>query len=389
MKHLSSRERMLAALRYQEPDYVPLIFHSFGFQPPRHLKWSNQIEQAQSWLSIGVDAWLNVWPPMVFHPDVKVREWKEDLPGERWPCMVKQYETPAGILRQEVFETDDWFSSDWPSHKVAGITLIDDYNVPRYRKPMIETEEDLEKLKYLFHPPSDDDISPFREATAAVARQAGQLGVLLVGHGLSGVDMSHWLCGSEATVLMALDRPAMFDAFMDIIHEQDSRNTELLLDTPVDLIMRRGYYEGTSFWSPTLYREHFMPRIKELIHMIHQDDRLMGYTMSVGCMPLLETFAEMGYDAHYLFDPIPDGDPIDLHKVKSVFENKIAVIGGLNAPITLEQGTTEEIRQQVFNAVSALGPGGGLVLTPAEAIYASTPWESIETVIDAWKEVRH
>ena len=116
MKQVSSRERMLAALRYQEPDYVPLIFHSFGFQPPRHLKWSNQIEQAQSWLSIGVDAWLNVWPPMAFHPDVKVRGWKEDLPGERWPCLVKQYETPAGILRQEVFETDVWFRSDWPSH---------------------------------------------------------------------------------------------------------------------------------------------------------------------------------------------------------------------------------------------------------------------------------
>ena len=40
---------MLAVLRYQEPDYVPLLFKPFGFQPPPPLAWSNQVEQAQSW----------------------------------------------------------------------------------------------------------------------------------------------------------------------------------------------------------------------------------------------------------------------------------------------------------------------------------------------------
>ncbi|GAG29960.1 unnamed protein product, partial [marine sediment metagenome] len=58
------------------------------------------------------------------------------------------------------------------------------------------------------------------------------------------------------------------------------------------------------------------------------------------------------------------------------------------APITLGRGTREQIRQEVFDAVQILGPGGGLALTPAEAIYASTPWASVEAVIDAWKEVR-
>jgi len=380
---------MMAVLRYQEPDYVPLLFSTFGFQPPPHLRWSNQIEEIQRWLSISVDAWLSIpSPPMTFHPDVKVREWKETVPGERWPCMVKEYDTPAGVLRQEVFETDDWINTDWPSHTSASLSLVDDYNVPRYRRPMIETEEDLEKLKYMFHPLPDEVILRFREETAASARQAAELGVLLVSCGAFGADMSLWLCGAEATVLMAMDRPEMFDALMDIIHEQDRRNLEILLDTSVDLVIRRGYYEGTSFWSPALYRRHFMPRIKDLVDVTHQADGLIGYTMSVGCMPLLDIFVEMGYDAHYLLDPIPDGARIDLHKVKSAFENKIAVVGGLNAPITLERGTPEEIRREVFDAVRTLGPGGGLALTPAEAIFPSTPWESIETLIAAWKQVR-
>ena len=122
--------------------------------------------------------------------------------------------------------------------------------------------------------------------------------------------------------------------------------------------------------------------------MTHQADRLMSYTMSIGCMPLLDIFAEMGYDAHYLLDPIPGGAHIDLAKVKSVFENKIAIVGGLNAPITLEHGTPEEIRQEVFDSVGALGSGGGFALMAAEALFPNTPWESIETLIAAWKEVR-
>ena len=94
MSNISSRERMLAALRYQEPDHVPLIFNIFGFQPPPHLAWSNQVEEAQRWLSLGVDATLKVSPPLVFHPDVTVREWEERyLPAEQ----LKKYSDSSGL----------------------------------------------------------------------------------------------------------------------------------------------------------------------------------------------------------------------------------------------------------------------------------------------------
>jgi len=383
---LSSRDRMLAVLRYQEPDYVPLLFNTFGFTPPAHLRWSNQVERAQSWLSIGVDAWLTATVPMqTFHPDVTTRQWQEHTPGERWPCMVQEYHTPAGLLRQEVYRTDDWDSPDWPSHG-SGVSLLDDYNVPRYRRCPIETEADLEKVKYLLYP-RDDAIARFREETAALARQASELGVLLVGYGLSGGDAAVWLCGVQGALVMAIDRPALFDELMRIIQEWDKRNAAILLDTPVEFILRRGYYEGTSFWSPALYRRFLMPRVKEITDIVHQGDRLMGYTMSVGYMPLLDALAEIGYDAHYLLDPIPNGARVDLHRVKSAFDKKTAVIGGLNAPITLERGGREAIRREVFDTVAALGPGG-LALSPAEAIYASTPWESMEILLEAWKEVR-
>ena len=79
---------------------------------------------------------------------------------------------------------------------------------------------------------------------------------------------------------------------------------------------------------------------------------------------------------------------IDLARLKAAVNGRIAIVGGLNTPITLERGTRQQIRQEVFDAVQSLGSGGGLALAPAEGIFASTPWASIEAVIGAWKEVR-
>jgi uroporphyrinogen decarboxylase len=74
--------------------------------------------------------------------------------------------------------------------------------------------------------------------------------------------------------------------------------------------------------------------------------------------------------------------------VKRVFNKKIAVAGGINNAVTVEQGTPDEIRQAVFDAISILGPGGGFILTPVDSINASTPWANIEVLIEAWKEAR-
>jgi uroporphyrinogen-III decarboxylase len=386
---MSSRERMLAVIRREQPDHVPLFFNAFGFRPPAHLQWSDDIEQAQAWLSIGVDAWLWTGVPLRSHPDVTVREWTENHEGEPHPVMVKEYETPAGPFRQELYRTDDWVSEDWPGHiESSGVRLFDDYNAVRNRRPPVSTEADIERLGYLLRVPTGSDLAEYHERTATLARQARELGVLFVGQGSCGIDAAIQLCGVQSMLYMAIDQPDLFIQLLDLIHEWDRRSIEILLDTPVDLIMRRGYYEGTSFWSPAMYRRFFAPRLRELTEMVHSAGRYMGYTMSVGLEPLLDDVAEIGYDIHHLLDPIPDGRPIDLARVKATLGRRTAISGGLNAPITFELGTREEIRQEVFNAVSALGAGGGLALTAAEGIFSTTPWESIEHVLAAWKEVR-
>jgi len=50
---LSSKERMLMAIDHKEADYVPLVLRPFGWKPPSHLRWRDEFERAERFLSFG------------------------------------------------------------------------------------------------------------------------------------------------------------------------------------------------------------------------------------------------------------------------------------------------------------------------------------------------
>ncbi len=381
---MTSRERMLTAITCGQPDHVPLYFRLFGFRPPPRLAWSNQVERAERLLAEGVDDMLDLEIFASFHPEVEVRAWKEVCPEERYPLLIKDYHTPAGTLRQEVYFTEDG-TSPWPYPRDEP-RLMDDYNVPRSRRFPVQGEGDLEALSYLLQPPDRAALAAFREKAESLRAAAERLGLIIVGWGPLGGDAAVWLCGVENLIYLAMDRPELFERLLELIQEHDKRLTEILLDSPADLILRRGWYEHGGFWSPRLFERHFAPRLRELTEMTYQAGKLLGYAMSTGIMPLLEALTDVGYDLHFFVDPV-QGDA-DLRRVKATLGRRTALLGGMNSPITLERGSAEEIRRAVHEAVAILAPGGGFILSPVDSLGPGVTWESVATVIEAWREVR-
>lgn len=102
-------------------------------------------------LRLGLDPILFLSPPWHYHPDVKVRIETKNLPSEKYPLLVKTYDTPKGSLRQVVVKTPDWPHGD-------DTPLFSDYAVPasRTRERLIKDYSDLKKLSYILHGPSPD-----------------------------------------------------------------------------------------------------------------------------------------------------------------------------------------------------------------------------------------
>jgi len=110
-------------------------------------------------------------------------------------------------------------------------------------------------------------------------------------------------------------------------------------------------------------------------------------------MPALEIFRDIGVDI--LYGPEPVEGNVDLQETKDRVGEEICLWGGMNAPVTLGIGTPEEIEKGVREAVQALAPGGGFILSAMESIILGhdpkicglIPWESVECMIEAWRKV--
>lgn len=158
---LSSRDRMLAAIGAETPDYVPCCFMLFG---ALRGQCSDQFEFVDRQLEMGLDAYVQLpmrptrsirtesehtdlyGLPLRFDPRVQVRNWREEPPDERYPLIHREYVTPSGTLHTAVSQTDDW------PHGVR-VPLFDDFVIPRARKHLITGPGDLPALRHLLTPP--------------------------------------------------------------------------------------------------------------------------------------------------------------------------------------------------------------------------------------------
>ncbi len=358
---------MLLAINHQEADRVPLAFHVFTWKPP-HEGWN-----------CGLDDWSSIGAPSRYHPEVKTRTWREVKQDERYPLLFKEYETPKGIIRQITRQTEDWPHGE-------DVPLISDHIISRSKKFAVEEHADLEKIPYLFFPPSEEQLKGFREHAQSVKRSAQERQVIVLGSAGGFGDYAAWLMGITNLLIAAIDSPDFVHQLLDAILEWEIRDIEFLLDSGVvDVIIHRGWYECSDFWSPPLYRKFIAPRLAKKIQLVHQAGKQFGYIMSTGSMPLLDVFRELDFDILIHVDPVQGR--ADLPRLKKEIGDRICFWGGVNSAITLGRGSRDEIRDAVTFAISALAPGGGLILSAADCLFSDTPWENVKTMIERWREI--
>jgi len=393
-KALSSRERMLKAICNREADRVPCCFMIFATLRD---KCKDRYEFVEKQLEMGLDATveLPMGPlevqiehadlsglPVPYHPQVQVKEWCEDVPTEIYPILHKEYHTPAGILATEVNKTDDWPYDDH-------VPFFDDYLIPRSRKYLVENQIDLKALRYLLIPPTATDIRDFREKSNIAKKFAEQHGLLVTSSRGVGIEAACWLCGIHNLILYAMDDEALVGELAEMLYDWNRQRMELFLDEGVHLFIRRGWYEGTDFWSPSLFRKFMFPYLAKEIEMAHQAGAYFGYIMTSGSMPLLDMFLELGLDILIGIDPI-QGKGTDMALMKEKVGGKICLWGGVNGFITVESGSRTEAKEAVYNAIKTLAPGGGFILSPVDNVRDTSEktWQNVYAMIEAWEEMR-
>ena len=373
---MTSRERLMAAINLEELDHVPLWCLWSYDKDPFNVK--DDIARLEATLPLGMDDTLWLHGPWRQAPEVEVTAWTEAVPGEEYELMHKRYQTPAGTAEQ-VLRSSEYLSNP------DSIGVVGDLNMSHAIKPLVETREDLAPLRYLLADPDEDQLRKFREKARLYRKVAGEKQVLLEGAYVSLGDTVAWLMGPERLIYACQDDPAFIEELLEIIWRWHARQIELLLDEEVDTILHRGWYELPDFWGVEPYRRFLKPLLKKEAEMVHQSGALFSYIMTKGIMPLLDDFVEIGVDV--LWGPDPVQGEADLIPLKEKLGGRMCIWGGMNAIMTMGEGTPEEIRRAVEEAIRVLAPGGGFVLFPVDQIVAGTPWENIEAMLERWREL--
>ena len=410
---MTTKERILAAWNGQPSDRIPLTTWCFGLAVPPHLRWKKNGEEVKfwyskrmehihtlphawdvaddfkrvlAWHSLGIDDILDVSVPWSMHPEVS---WKdsnlETNLSEEYPVLVREYFTPAGTLRHAVRQTGEKQGEGWviqPDH----VPLIEDFNIPRAVEHAVSSPSDVPKIRYLFGPPDEEVQQWFAERMRKVREFAEKNSVPVQAWSAFGMDAAIWFMGTESAILMAMDAPRAFGELMEIIAETDLGRTELAASTPgVDMVVERGWYSSTDFWSPKLFNEFVYPHIVKLAEAAHKHGKKFGYVMTTGVGKLGPRLADAGVDVLYFIDPVQDR--ISLEKVRDALGHRMTLVGGTNA-LSLASGNRERIENEIKHAIDVLGPTNRFILHPVDSLFPDTAWEGVEQMIEIWRKYR-
>ena len=407
---MTSRDRLRAVWSGTVPDHVPLTTWCFGLQPRAELRWrrggedirfwyskrmehihripqgwelEDDIRRARAWKSLGVDDILDVSVPWSMDPEVhKTDRQESDAAGI---VLVRGYTTPAGTLRHAVRRTDESIADGWVIQPEV-VELFEDFNVPRATRHVLSEPADVPRIRWLYRPPDAAARQWFQSRMAELTSVAEAEGIAVQAWAAFGMDAAVWLAGTEGTILFANDYPTEFGELLDIILEADLARAELAASHPaVDLVVQRGWYSSTDFWSPAHFNELVYPRLAELCRAVHRLGKKVAYVMTTGVERLGPRLADAGVDVLYFVDP--HQDRVSPKRARELLSDRLTLVGGTNA-LSLAADQRPCLEREVRESLEVLGPTNRFVLHPVDALFPDTPWDGVERLVELWKRYR-
>jgi uroporphyrinogen-III decarboxylase len=370
---ISSRDRLLAALRHEEADFVPnnpriwaWLIHHYGDAHYRTLlKAAGEFD-----FDPVVEVGLGLPNPIYTQIDdyqgftnLKV-ELKISQQGGVPYCRRTLF-TPAGRLSDTMCYP--------PAGAVYGIQPD-----PEKREYLIKEEADLEKIRYLLPDPQKYVHVAIGELKRETAGRA-----LLQMRPTNGVD--HLLVdsvGMNNTMLLYYDNPGMLKSLIKIYADYYRRCIECTLAYEPDIVFDSWYSCSLSTgWSPQMWAELFYPHMKANRELVRNGGAYYHYYDDGKIMGIVPYLKELQPDILSTLCPPPAGDA-DLAVLKQELGHAVCLNGNVDLQ-TILRGTPEQVEEAVRQAVLEAGSGGGFWLGTSDSIRDGSPLDNVKAYFQA------
>ena len=90
---------------------------------------------------------------------------------------------------------------------------------------------------------------------------------------------------------------------------------------------------------------------------------------------------------HILRDLDPVQGEEDMALLKRQLGGEKTLMGGINCDVLLANAGRQEVDALVGETIELMAPGGRFIMHLVPGVYAGVPWEKVQWLIEAWKEL--
>ncbi len=365
---MTSRDRLLAALRRGTPDRVPVTLYEHS---PFNDDWANH-EPSYAPL---IELERRLGDSFVFAPvEAPV------LIGD--PNMARGQERRSGesIVRTTELQT--------PRGPLRAVSRRDPEQMTWWQiEPLIKSDEDIERVLSMPDSPPAIDAQRLRD----LQRRVGDGGVLCFSLG-DALGHVVGLFDFEDFILRCYDDDAPIRLLLDKAQSQVLAAIRAIGAVVQNAAFRLWgpEYCGAPLMNPHVYFPRYVvQRDREATRLIHETGNFSVIHCHGRLADILEMIADTGADAVEPLETLPMSTAdVTLAEVKRRIGSRMCLMGAIQAH-TIETAGPDDVRRQVRDAIEAGGPGGGFVLLPTAAPFVIPLPDRVLANLEAMYQAAH
>lgn len=375
MSPLSSKDRVLIALRHEEPDRVPIDFgarHSIHIAAhwalKRHLGLDGGPDTIRSYLNNSAE------------PDPRLLT--------RFAADVIAFQVASGATYAFRLDPEtNSYADEW------GITMrmpSGGYYYDPVGYPLAAAETVAEIERFPFPDPADPHriagiLTAVRDAGAArdraVLLNAPTVGIWWLAFYLRGLEQAMVDLGLQPELIEALAEriTEWYVAMWDVVLAQ--------LGDTIDVVQMEGDLgdQRGPLFSPSLFRRLFKPRLRRIVDAIRR--RTSARILLHACGSVAWAIPDLIDVGVEVLNPVQvNAAEMDTGKLKREFGRHMSFWGGGCDTGVLQYGSPAEVRDEVRRRLTDLAPGGGFVFGSIHNIQINVPPANIAAMFDTARE---
>ncbi len=342
---MTSKERVMCSLSWQEPDRVPVQIY---LTPEMHAKLTEHF-----------------------------------TPGNVWECLGIDFRGVGPVYQGKIKESHDGISYDiWGT----GYCSVTHASTGSYQEAVIlpladlKTMDDVEKYPW---PCADHyDYSTIPDQCERVKDYA-----ICVG-GAGSPDILNGVSRGRGMERVMMDIALRDEVGMAIIDKRVEfwyaliRRCLEAAHGKIDIVCLGedcGQQNGRMF-SEKDFDEVFRPRLQKFIDLAHEFGAKAMMHSCGDTHELMPTFIDMGLDILDAMQP----EPVGMHpeSIRAMCQGKLAFCGLMSTQQTLPFGTVEQCRAEARHRLDVIAKGGGYIFAPAHCIQPDTPLENVLAIYE-------